>query len=152
MDRSMAKKYFLCIALLLTGMLPLAGHAQSIKKPGGIVFIENSWLEALHQAQLKNKYIFVDAYATWCGPCNLLKNTTFKNSKAAAFFNANFINVAIDMEKGDGPDLAQQWGIQAYPTLLVFDSNGKPVTGTMGYMGANALIKFGKLALSKTAE
>jgi thioredoxin 1 len=149
----MARKYFVCtLLLMLVAFAPLKSNAQSDKKPAGIVFIENSWIEALHQAQVKNKYIFVDAYATWCGPCNMLKNITFKNSKAAAFFNASFINVAIDMEKGDGPMLAQQWGIQAYPTLLVFDANGKPVTGTMGYMGANALIKFGKTALSKTAN
>ena len=139
------------VLLMLTVFSPLGGHAQNVKKPDGIVFIENSWLDALHQAQVKNKYILVDAYATWCGPCNLLKNTTFKDNKVAAFFNDNFINVAIDMEKGDGPTLAQQWGIQAYPTLIVFDANGKPVTGTVGYMRANDLIKFGKLALSKTA-
>ena len=147
-----SRKYFSYIVLLmLTAFLPSKSNAQNVKKPEGIVFIENSWIEALHQAQVKNKYIFVDAYATWCGPCNMLKNITFKDSKAATFFNANFINVAIDMKRGEGPVLAQQWGIQAYPTLLVFDSNGKPVTGTMGYMGANALIKFGKVALSKTA-
>jgi len=66
------------VLLILTAFSPLSSHAQSVKKPDGIVFIENSWLDALHQAQVKNKYIFVDAYATWCGPCNLLKNTTFK--------------------------------------------------------------------------
>jgi len=55
------------------------------------------------------------------------------------------------MERGEGPDLASQWGITAYPTLIVFDSNGKPVFGTMGYMGAKDLLKFGKQALSKTA-
>ena len=75
----------------------------------------------------------------------------FKNKKAAEFFNANFINVAIDMEKGDGPGLAEQWGIQGYPTLIVFDANGKPVTNTMGLMSAGDLVKFGKYALSKTA-
>jgi len=130
--------------------LSVYGKAQ-VKKADSIRFINNSWIDALHQAQVQNKYIFVDAYATWCGPCNLLRATTFRNSKAAAFFNANFINIEIDMERGDGPDLAYRWGIQAYPTLLVFDSNGKPVTEALGYMGANALVKFGKTALTKTA-
>jgi thiol:disulfide interchange protein len=146
-------RYFLLIFLLAAGSVrPLTSVAQNAKTADSIVFIDNSWIDALHRAQVQNKYIFVDAYATWCGPCNLLKSTTFKNSKAAAFFNANFISLEMDMERGDGPDLAQRWGIQAYPTLLIFDSNGKPMTGTMGYMGANALIKFGKYGLTKTAE
>jgi len=144
------------MALILTFttgcFLSLNSYAQIVKKPDSIVFINNSWIDALHQAQVQNKYIFVDAYATWCGPCNLLKSTTFRNSKAADYFNKNFINVSMDMERGDGPDLAARWGIQAYPTLLVFDSNGKPVTEALGYIGARALIKFGEYALTKTAE
>jgi thioredoxin 1 len=139
------------ILLLSIVVFPLFSNGQSAQKPNGIVFIENSWTEALHQAQIKNKYIFVDCYATWCGPCTLLRDRTFKNNKAADFYNQNFINVSIDMEKGDGPMLSQQWGITGYPTLIVFDSNGKPVFGTMGYMGAKDLIKFGKQALAKTA-
>jgi thioredoxin 1 len=145
------------VFLFFVLLMPTLSKAQDTKtgdtkNAKGIVFIENSWMEALHQAQLKNKYIFVDCYATWCGPCALLRNNTFTNSKAADFYNQNFINISIDMEKGDGPALAQQWGITAYPTLLVFDSNGKPVFGTMGYMGAKDLIKFGKQALAKTAD
>src|SRR5437588_10800403 len=86
---------------LLTVMLPLAVHAQkqAFNENKKIIFIENAWDEALKQAAAQNKYIFVDAYASWCGPCKMLKLTTFKNNKAAEFFNKNFINVAIDMEK-----------------------------------------------------
>ena len=138
--------------MLLIGFSPFSAMAQSVKKADSIRFINNSWIDALHQAQVQNKYIFVDAYATWCAPCNLLRATTFKNSKVAAFFNQNFINVEMDMERGDGPDLAERWGIQAYPTLLVLDSNGKPVTEALGYIGANALVRFGKDALTKTAS
>lgn len=114
-----------------------------------INFIENSWTEALKQASVNHKYIFVDAYATWCGPCKMLKSTTFKNNKAAAFFNNNFVNVAIDMEKGQGPKLASQWQVQAYPTLFIFDSAGKPVLYAVGYIGADDLIRFGQAALKK---
>ncbi len=117
--------------------------------PSHIVFIENSWDEALKQAKLQNKYIFVDAYASWCGPCKMLKVITFNNSKAAAFYNSNFINVSIDMEKGDGPALAAQWQLQAYPTLIIFNPQGVPVLGTVGFIKADDLIKFGKQALSK---
>jgi thioredoxin 1 len=118
----------------------------------GIVFIEDSWTEALKQAAAKKKYIFVDAYATWCGPCKMLKATTFKDEQAAAFFNANFVNVAIDMEKGQGPQLARQWQLQAYPTLIIFDAQGKPVLGSVGYIKANDLLRFGKQALLKKAQ
>ena len=56
------------------------------------------------------------------------------------------------MEHGEGVDLSNRWGIQAYPTLLVFDSNGKPVTEALGYIGAKELVKFGQGALLKSAS
>ena len=137
--------------LLLITLLPSVTHAQkkSTNSDKHIIFIENSWQEALKQASAQNKYIFVDAYATWCGPCKMLKLTTFKNNKAASFYNKNFINVAIDMEKGDGPQLAAQWRMQAYPTLIIFNSKGQPVLGSVGYINADNLIKFGEAALKK---
>ena len=114
-----------------------------------IIFIENSWDEALRQAKLQKKYIFVDAYATWCGYCKLLKAQTFTDERAAEFYNSNFVNLSIDMEKGQGPALAQQWQISAYPTLIVFNADGKPVLGTAGFLKPGELIKFGKEALSR---
>jgi len=136
-----------CLAIPFTG---ISKDKPSAKKPGTeIHFIEDAWSEALKQAAAQHKYIFVDAYATWCGPCKMLKATTFKDAKVAAFFNQNFVNISIDMEKGVGPQLAQQWRLEAYPTLIIFNSQGKPVSGTVGYIKADELLKFGKQALAK---
>ena len=123
--------------------------AQGAKNSGQINFIENSLGEAIKQATAKNKYIFVDAYASWCGPCKMLKATTFKNNKVAEFYNSNFINVAIDMEKGDGPQLATAWGLRAYPTLIILNSKGKAVYGTVGFIKPDDLIRFGAAGLTK---
>ena len=143
--------FFIALFLMLFAFRGNAQHVSKAtgKKSGQIDFIENSWNEALKQAAAQNKYIFVDAYATWCGPCKMLKATTFKNNKVAEFYNSNFINVAIDMEKGQGPALAAQWGLRAYPTLIIFNAKGKPVYGTEGFMRPDDLIKFGVQALNK---
>lgn len=140
-----------CFVILFNIVFAFTVKAQEAvsKSSTQINFIENSWNEALKQAARQNKYIFVDAYASWCGPCKMLKATTFKNNKVADFYNDNFVNVAIDMEKGQGPALAAQWGLQAYPTMIIFTSKGKPVSGTVGYIRANDLIKFGQQALNK---
>jgi thioredoxin 1 len=147
---AMFKKLFggIFAFFLLIVLLPVAANAQN-NDSKQIIFIEDAWKEALKQAAAQNKYIFVDAYASWCGPCKMLKLTTFKNSKAAEFYNRNFINVAIDMEKGQGPELAAQWRMQAYPTLIIFNPKGEPVLGTVGYIKAADLIRFGEAALKK---
>ena len=145
------KKLFLGIVasfLLVISHTPAKAQDQNVDN-SQIVFIEDNWNEALKQAAAQHKYIFVDAYATWCGPCKMLKATTFKNKKAAEFYNKNFINIAIDMEKGMGPQLAAQWRMQAYPTLIIFNPKGEPVLGTVGYIKAPDLIRFGEAALKK---
>jgi thioredoxin 1 len=134
--------------LLVISQTAVKAQGENINH-SNIQFIENDWNEALKQAAAQHKYIFVDAYATWCGPCKMLKATTFRDKKAADFYNKNFINIAIDMEKGLGPQLAAQWGMQAYPTLIIFNSKGDPVLGTVGFIKAPDLIRFGEEALKK---
>jgi thioredoxin-related protein len=53
------------------------------------------------------------------------------------------------MEKGRGPELAQQWQLRAYPTMIIFNPKGKPVLGTVGFIKASELIRFGREALKK---
>lgn len=117
-----------------------------------IVFIENAFSSALKKAKAENKYIFVDAYTTWCSPCKRLKNTTFKNTQTADFFNKNFVNVSVDMEKGEGTDLAEKWGVQEYPTLLILDDTGTILVRSIGYLDAKQLTAFGKKGLAIKTE
>jgi thioredoxin 1 len=114
-----------------------------------INFIEDSYSTAMKKAKAEHKFIFVDAYTTWCGPCRQLKNTTFKDSQTADFFNQNFVNLSVDMEKGEGEDLAVKWEVQEYPTLLILDHNGKVLLRSIGYLNAKQLTAFGKKALQK---
>ena len=53
------------------------------------------------------------------------------------------------MEKGEGNELAVQWEVEAYPTLLILDYSGKVLFRSIGYLDAKQLTALGKKALKK---
>lgn len=115
----------------------------------GIQFYKGSWEEVLKTAKKENKLIFVDVYATWCGPCKMLKATTFSSKNVGEFYNERFINVAIDGETPEGRTIAQKYKVRAYPTLLFIDENEQIVAKTQGYHNAKQLISVGNDVLAK---
>jgi thioredoxin 1 len=124
-------------------------NQTNIKADEGIQFIEADWSKALAKAKSQHKLIFLDAYASWCGPCKMLKRNTFPNKDVGEFFNKNFVNVAVDMEKGDGPALTAKYSVNAYPTLIIADAEGNILTYTQGYIDPKQLIEFGQHGLSQ---
>ncbi len=122
-------------------------NAEAQKKTGNeINFVPKNYQQALSMAKKSHKNIFVDAYAVWCAPCKQLQKTTFKDQKAAAYFNKNYINFSIDVEKGEGTILAKTWGIEGLPTLLILDQNGKIIANHIGYVDGAGLLEFAKEA------
>lgn len=106
----------------------------------GIQFFEGSFQDALELAKKENKLIFFDAYASWCGPCKRMKSKVFTQEEVGSYFNSRFINLKVDMEKGEGPSLAKKYGVTSYPTLLFIDHTGKLIHGGVGYHNPSSLI------------
>ncbi|HEX2898996.1 MAG TPA: DUF255 domain-containing protein, partial [Bacteroidia bacterium] len=109
-----------------------------------IAFQHGPWQEILAQAGKENKLVFVDAYTSWCGPCKWMAANTFTNDEVSAFFNEHFINAKIDMEKGEGPDLADKYNVRAYPTLLFVNASGELVHFAIGALDAAQFLKLGQ--------
>ncbi len=116
----------------------------------GIEFFHGTWAEALEKAKSENKIIFVDAYAAWCGPCKRMAATVFVDPKAGDFFNPNFINLKIDMEKPENEEFAGKYPVSAYPTLMFINAEGKIVVKDVGGKSLEQLLDFGKRALGTT--
>lgn len=112
----------------------------------GIQFSEGSWAEIKAKAKTEKKYIFVDAYAVWCGPCKWMAKEVFTDAKAGEVYNAKFVNYKFDMEKGEGIDFAKEYKVQAYPTLVFFNPDGELVHKVVGAQQVDALLEEGKVA------
>ena len=119
------------------------------KAQEGIQFFGGSWDEAIETAKKEHKLIFMDAYAEWCGPCKRMAKEVFTQKELGDFFNKYFINVKMDMEKGEGPKLAQKFKVSAYPTLFFINDAGDVVNVQVGGVNADQLLGLAKVSLNK---
>lgn len=115
----------------------------------GMEFFHGSWEDALEQAEEQGKLIFVDCYTTWCGPCKRMAASTFPDADVGEFYNANFINVKIDMEKEDGIRFRQKYAVSAYPTLYYIAPDGEVVFVTKGAKRPEDFLSIGQMAVKK---
>lgn len=110
----------------------------------GIKFEESNFATVLAKAKKENKLVFIDAYASWCGPCKLMVKNIFPLQTVGDYYNSHFVNTKIDMEKGEGIELAKKYNVKAFPTYLFVDGNGEVVHRTLGYVEENDFIQFAK--------
>jgi thioredoxin-related protein len=75
--------------------------------------------------------------------------TVFKDAAVGEFYNQNFINLKIDMEKGDGPNLAKKYGVTAYPTFFFIDEEGKKISTAKGARPVDQFLQLGETALKQ---
>lgn len=128
----------------------------------GIRFEENlSWAQIQAKAKAENKYILMDTYATWCGPCKQMSVETFAQKEAGDFINNKFISVKVQMGQNKGDNeyvkswykdakaIGEAYEVRAYPTVLYFSPEGNIVHNVVGYQDVNRLIDEAKVALKK---
>ncbi len=92
-----------------------------------------TWQEALDRAKAERKPIFLDAYTDWCGWCKVMDSQTFSDSSVAAVMNTSFVNVKMEMETGEGIDVAMKYRVSGFPTFMVFAPDGVPIYKTTGF-------------------
>lgn len=110
----------------------------------GISFEHGTWTEVKELAEEKGLKIFVDAYATWCGPCKMMNSKVFKDTAVGNFYNKYFVSYKLDMESNEGIAFAKDFPVEAYPTFLFFDDSAKLIKKKVGYTEANLFLEFGK--------
>lgn len=94
---------------------------------------QNLTLEkAFEKAKAEDKYVFVDCYTSWCGPCKMMSEKILPLKEVGEFMNERFVSVKFDMEKGEGRDIAKKFRVTSYPTFLVLKTDGSLLHRVIG--------------------
>ena len=138
--------------LLLVGVILMASFLSRAEEPEkGVRFLDNvAWSEVVKQAKEAGKMIFVDCYTTWCGPCKMLASDVFPREDVGALINEHFVSVKYDVERGEGLAFAKEHRelINAYPTLLMFTTDGELYHRMVGYYPAESMLRALRVRLS----
>jgi thiol:disulfide interchange protein len=126
-----------CVALLAV----VVGCNES-NPPGGdtdnSLFPKLSFAEAQQQAKADGKLVMVDFYTDWCGYCEKLDATTWKDGKVRQWLREHVVAVKIDAERQE--KLAAKYEVDSYPTILFLKPDGSEVHRVDGYVTAKEFL------------
>ena len=143
------------ICFLILFSLPMIVKGQD----SGIMFEQElAWPQVLVKAKAENKYVFVDCYATWCGPCKAMDRDIYPSKQVGDTMNAHFISLRVQMDStdhdeprvqqwyADARELARKYAIEGYPSFLFFAPDGRIVSEELGYKKMEEFLKMSESA------
>lgn len=91
-------------------------------------------LKSFEQAIAGDKPVFVDFYATWCGPCQMMLPIIDELAKEAKDFTVAKLDI-------DGaPEVAAKYNVMSVPTFILF-KDGKEAVRMMGAMPKDLILE-----------
>ncbi|MFI5236400.1 MAG: thioredoxin family protein [Ignavibacteriales bacterium] len=104
---------------------------------------ESNLEQAIDQAKKENKAVLVNFTGSdWCSWCIRLSSEVFQQKDFEEYAKKSLILVMLDFPRNIkqssetqayNRSLAQKYGIQGFPTILIFNSEGK-LAGQTGYL------------------
>lgn len=117
------KKFLLVVSMLLITSLV---YGQEIR------WYED-FDEGLAEARRTGKPMMIDFYTDWCGWCDELDKKVYTDSDIIKLAE-DFISVKIDADEDE--ETKEKYRVNAYPTIIFTDSQGKEISKIRGYKKA----------------
>lgn len=148
------KRFFLIIFYLSSATVM---HAQQ----SGIKWTEGmNWEQVKQKAKHESKFIFLDVFATWCGPCKLMDKEVYPNDTLGKYFNEHFISVRVQSDRtekdnvqvttwyNDAEEIIKKYRVEGFPSFVFLNPEGERVEMQTGYKSATDLMAIAKTAIT----
>jgi thiol-disulfide isomerase/thioredoxin len=120
------------LALAAVGLTLVASVVEF--RPTSTEIAWRTYAEGLEEALTSGKPIYVDLYATWCGPCKEMDRITFRDDTVRRLLTDSYIPVRIDIDTRQFDDtLKARWSLRAVPTSMIVSASGSILGRRVGY-------------------
>ena len=127
----------LSIFALLLFLIPFSLNSQ-------VDFTEVESMEQMEAVKKKASdqmlMLFVDVYATWCGPCKMMDRDVYADPAVALYMNNHYVNVKLDGETDYGRIFADAQQLEGYPSMFILNDEGERISEIVGYTPAEELV------------
>lgn len=131
-----SKKTLIALAIVPALLLIMAFKPSTT----AVMFSASDWDNSKDKAMAEGKLYFVDFDASYCATCRNMDESTYMDDRLAAYMRQNVVAMRVDVQDFDGVMWSQQYEVEALPTMLIFDAEGKMVKRLVGYKSASDLI------------
>ena len=125
----------------------LPGCSRSRPKIAPLAPAESSWLsdykKAQQEAKTSNKFLLLDFTGSdWCGWCKRLEKEILSQSQFENYARENLVLLEVDFPRAkpqspelrkQNQELAQQYQIEGFPTIVVLNGDGQKLWQYDGY-------------------
>ena len=125
---------------ILTIFLALLLSVHYAQGGDGIAFMTGNYTIAEKKAKEEQKLLLLDFTASWCMPCKKMEKEIFPNDALGEFVNDHFVSFKVNADYFWGMDIAKDYKVKAYPTILIVDNNGKVVKRIVGFQTVDNLM------------
>ena len=134
-----------------TRPLPDVEASASLDPAKGINWFKGSVEDAFAAAKESGKPIYLYWGAVWCPPCHAISATIFKRPE---FLERSklFVSVYLDGDTEDAQAYGEKFGVNGYPTMIVFDSDGVELTRIPGGIDLQAYANVLDLTLNQASS
>jgi thiol:disulfide interchange protein len=129
---------FILVVALFAAVMVAVGVSR-VMAPKELIPWRNGFAAARAESASSGKPVFAYFTASWCGPCQAMKDTTWANAGVEEALR-EYVPVKVDVDEQS--KVAMEYGAQSIPKFTVLDAEGNVVKSTEGYMNPEEFLEW----------